>query len=230
MQLPTFFRYFGSKSRSAKNYPKPQYKKIIEPFAGAAGYSHLHYQHDVELYDTYGVVYGIWSFLIRSSKEDILRLPVMRTDQCLDDIKCCEEAKNLIGFYCISGMSEPHFVISKWQRKNKEFWNDKMRSRVAENVQYIKHWKIYNKSYSLIPNEKATWFIDPPYQKQGKKYVHNDINYHYLANWSGQRKGQYIVCEQYPADWLPFEEFRKVQSGNSKTGISKEVIFTNSYD
>ena len=35
------FCYFGSKYRAAPHYPKPLYPHIIEPFAGAAGYSLL---------------------------------------------------------------------------------------------------------------------------------------------------------------------------------------------
>jgi len=36
------FSYFGSKARIGNKYPKPIYDTIIEPFAGAAGYSYAH--------------------------------------------------------------------------------------------------------------------------------------------------------------------------------------------
>ena len=35
--------YYGSKSKIASMYPKPMYDKIIEPFAGTAQYSLLHF-------------------------------------------------------------------------------------------------------------------------------------------------------------------------------------------
>jgi len=33
------FSYYGSKSKLAQHYPTPKYDTIVEPFAGAAGYS-----------------------------------------------------------------------------------------------------------------------------------------------------------------------------------------------
>lgn len=223
-----FFRYYGAKFQCAPKYPAPKHKKIIEPFAGAAGYSTRYYKHDVELYDTYDVIHGIWSFLIRSSPEDIMRLPVMRATDRVSDMKCCEEARGLLGMYCASGISSPQNNISSWNIKQKYFWNEKHRARIARMVPLIKHWRVFNRPYYDAPNEKATWFIDPPYQKWGFRYVKNKVNYYYLAEWCAQRKGQYIVCEQHGADWLPFEPFRSIDTGAGR--VSREVIFTNSFD
>jgi len=39
MKLRPFWRYYGGKFRAAPRYPTPTHKTIVEPFAGAAGYS-----------------------------------------------------------------------------------------------------------------------------------------------------------------------------------------------
>lgn len=58
MNLSPFFCYYGGKWRAALKYPKPAFAKVIEPFAGAAGYS-LRYPHlDVTLYEIDPVVFG----------------------------------------------------------------------------------------------------------------------------------------------------------------------------
>ena len=38
------FAYYGAKHELARKYPRPRYPLIIEPFAGAAGYS-CHWAH-----------------------------------------------------------------------------------------------------------------------------------------------------------------------------------------
>ena len=70
MKIRRFLNYYGSKFRAAKYYPEPLYEKIIEPFAGGAGYSCLHYNHDVELYDISDHVVSAWKFVI-NNREDI---------------------------------------------------------------------------------------------------------------------------------------------------------------
>lgn len=37
--LKPFWRYYGGKYRAAPRYPVPLHRTIVEPFAGAAGYS-----------------------------------------------------------------------------------------------------------------------------------------------------------------------------------------------
>ena len=91
----------------------------------------------------------------------------------------------------------------------------------------IKHWNIICCDYFQIQNEKATWFIDPPYQKEGGAYIHNKINYEYLAKWCKNRKGQVIVCENIEADWLPFKPLNKKFQITQTKKQFKEGIWTN---
>lgn len=229
--MNTFFKYFGGKWKAAPYYPGPLYRKIIEPFAGAAGYSVRHYHHEVVLYDVDPVIAGLWAYLIRSSSEDILQLPI--DVQHVDDLKVCQEAKWLIGFWLNSGTSSPMKSPSKWARddpKNSGFWCNATKRRIARQVRKIKHWKIHHKSYLDVPDEKATWFIDPPYQgPSGKYYRCRFDDYKRLGDWCKNRKGQVTVCEQEGADWLPFQQFRTIGAAGGYRGkpYSKEVIWSN---
>ena len=44
-----FWKFYGGKWRAAPRYPRPLYSTIVEPFAGAAGYSTRYYQRDIIL-------------------------------------------------------------------------------------------------------------------------------------------------------------------------------------
>ena len=82
----------------------------------------------------------------------------------------------------------------------------KGRSFLFVNLHKIRHWDIQSGSFEEIKNQKATWFIDPPYISAGKyyKYGNKDIDYDSLGDWCRERFGETIVCEQKGASWLPF--------------------------
>ena len=90
--------YYGSKFRAAPKYHEPQHDTIIEPFAGGAGYSLRYPWKRVILYDTYEPLCGAWEFLIQSSAQDIINLPLLEPNQKVDNLHICQEAKWLIGF------------------------------------------------------------------------------------------------------------------------------------
>jgi hypothetical protein len=112
-----------------------------------------------------------------------------------------------------------------------EFWGPEIRARIASQLEYIRHWIAIEGQYSDCPDLDATWFVDPPYRRAGKYYVRpsGSIDFAHLAQWCKSRKGQVIVCENEGADWLPFVPFRaiKATSGARRSGLSKEVIWTN---
>lgn len=222
------FCYFGGKYRIAPKYPKPLRDTIIEPFAGAAGYSTRYYQRKVILYDLDPVIYGVWDYLIKSSRQDILNLPLG-----MDGFENqCQEAKWLIGFWLGKGRAQPGKSPSSWMKggtRPNSYWGAVIRERIANDSQLIKHWKIVNGSYETISNLEATWFVDPPYQVAGKSYKFNKIDYGMLSEWCLERKGQAIVCENQGAGWLPFVDFVTTRSTPryNAVGVSKEVIWTN---
>jgi site-specific DNA-adenine methylase len=230
MMLHPFFSYFGSKYRMAKHYPKPLYDIVIEPFAGAAGYSLLYPEKKIILYDNYEPIVELWDYLIKVKKEEILSLPLdnnghqFSKEYPVSDCNIAAEAKLLIGFWLTeSQTSSSRYPLSKSRGGN---WTERKRNMIANQVNCIKHWEVKNKSYDEIDfNQKCTWFIDPPYSQAGKRYRNNNINYEQLASWCKERHGQTIVCEQSGANWLEFSTLQKTSNASNKK--YEEVIWTN---
>ena len=54
-----FFTFYGGKYRAAPRYPKPKHSRIIEPFAGSAGYSMRYPDLNVTLVDAAPVIAGV---------------------------------------------------------------------------------------------------------------------------------------------------------------------------
>lgn len=229
--LRLFFTFYGGKRRVAKHYPCPEYNTIIEPFAGSAGYSLQYFDNEVILVEKDPLIAATWRYLLTVPPAVIRALPDLLPGQTVNDLKVCEEAKLLIGWWLNKGGEQSRKSPSSWMRQGawaNSFWGENIRARIASQLGYIRHWKIIEGDYTKVPNIKATWFIDPPYQKAGKCYRFGSkkINYDDLAHWCKNRKGQVIVCENVGATWLPFLPWRKIQSNHLKK-ISNEAIWTN---
>jgi hypothetical protein len=227
-----FFSFFGSKWRVGNYYPQPKHNTIIEPFAGSAGYSLRHPQLQIHLYDADPIICGLWEYLIRVSPEEIRSLPLVFDH--VDDLQVCAEAKHLIGFWCNKGSVQPAKSPSKWMRDYQArqpgvYWGEKIRERIASQVPSIRHWSITQTTYADIPDQSATWFIDPPYEVAGRAYRFHDIDYHALGAWCRSRSGEVTVCENEGADWLPFRPFKTIKGLEGKRGGKKsvEVLWTN---
>lgn len=218
--------YFGAKTNLVDLYPKPIHDKIIEPFAGSARYALKYFDRDILLVDKYEVIVRIWKWLQQCSPNDILKLPRLKQGQSTTDfVFDCEEAKWFLGFIIGSGPERPRIKApdrKTIQRPNHSNFGLK---RCAGELWKIKHWKIELGTYSDIPNQEATWFIDPPYQHGGATYVHSNkhINFPELGNWSMDRMGQTIVCENTKADWMDFKSLSKQRGSESTT----EAIWCN---
>jgi hypothetical protein len=225
----TFWNYYGGKYRIAPRYPKPKFHTIIEPFAGAAGYSLRHHYHHVLLIDKSPIICGIWNWLISESENAILSIP------CVEHVNelpfwVPQEAKWYVGFCLNQGTTTPCLSLSGYCKLSQNIgckvsgWTTARRDRTAKQLKCIRHWKIIQGDYSSSPNIPATWFIDPPYQKGGERYTYSSkqINYLALADWCKCRKGQVMVCENGQAAWLPFRSFH-VAKGFKRD--SHEVIW-----
>ena len=245
MKLEAFIRYFGAKKEGAKYYPFPRHKTLIEPFAGSAGYSVTHPNRKVKLYDISEYVVGVWDYLIRASPRDVLGLPTMAAYETLTPegdlqlskaaISLSQEEKWFLGFWftTASANCKPAERPTGWARKNQNnrrgrketCWDERMRLKISKQVEYIKHWTIEQKSYKDIDYDgPATWFIDPPYQKSGKRYPgYKELDFAHLSSWCKSRAGQVIVCEERGADWLPFKPVRCGAGVSNKT--NKEVVY-----
>jgi hypothetical protein len=213
--------YYGSKQVIAKHYPKPLFNKIIEPFAGAAWYSLLHWENDVILVDMYEPIINVWKYLQNASPQDIDRLPILETGQKLSDFDLSPEERNFMSFCVNMGVATPRNTLTK--RAARSFKHRIKQTK--EILPKIKHWKIIHGNAFDIPNQMATWFIDPPYQNGGKHYKHNNIDYELLASWAKERHGQVIVCEHADATWLDFKPLVRFKGNrNSKMeGIFHQI-------
>jgi hypothetical protein len=219
--------YYGSKSKVVNYYPPPKHDKIIEPFAGTAQYSLLYWDKEIHLIEKYDVIVNLWKWLQKCSKNDILSTRRLKCGENTDDFKWdCQEQKDLVGFIITGSPSVPKKTASKWKTVIRPNTQDYKLNYIADNLDKIKHWKIELGDYDQVKNQKATWFIDPPYFVNGKYYKYGSklIDYNFLAKWCKERKGQVIVCESDDAHWLPFVPLVESR-GNKKT--YQEFIWTN---
>lgn len=226
--------YYGSKVQSAHRYPAPQFKTVIEPFAGGAGYSLLHREHDVILFDLNPDVIGAWRYLIETPGSEIMRLPLLQPGDAVP-LDLPEGARLLIGWsVMMCGARPQRTLVPAAARVPSSFWGESRRAGLAQIADTIKHWRAFLLGYSDLCNAlDVTWFVDPPYQgNAGSHYVHgsNLIDYYDLAAWCTSRAGQVIVCEGPDATWLPFEAHHEHASAPTSDvkgrRVSTEVIWT----
>jgi site-specific DNA-adenine methylase len=216
------FSYYGSKSKIINYYPSPKYNRIIEPFAGSARYSLKYYENQCWINDLYSIIFDIWRWIQNATMSDLEKIPNLKKGDDLRNFDLESDLKKLLGFAVNYGSAFPVNLYTNWASKSHEI--ETLKKKLLKYIGKIKHWKITNYNYLDIPNEEATWFIDPPYQHGGYLYVENKIDYTELANWCLSRKGQIVVCENSKADWLPFTTLKRIQ-GQAST-MTTEVIFT----
>lgn len=219
-------KYYGGKWRAAPRYPAPECSRIVEHFAGFAGYACRYPHHEVVLIDVDPIIAGIWAYLIAASSEEILALPDIPDGGTTDDLPVCQEARWLAGFWCNNGTAQPRKSPSKWTREyDGELlgWCPAIRLRIAHGVSRIRHWRIIHGDYTQAPTGPATHFLDPPYQTAaGRYYKHSDVDYQALGAHCHALEGQVIAMDQVGADWLPWTG--KINH-KSTLGESKEVLY-----
>lgn len=232
MTLRPFWRYYGGKWRAAPRYPAPKYGTIIEPFAGAAGYSLRYADRKVILVERYHVVAEMWRWLISAKPSDVRAIPEVDDVADLPD-SVPQGARWLVGFSMNSAAATPRRTLSAGRRELRamrrqfEGWTALLRERVARQVTKIRHWKVIEGNYTKAPDIEATWFIDSPYEgRPGTHYTHGSskIDYGRLAAWCRNRSGQAIVCEAAGATWLPFVSMGAFKAMNGRE--SDEAIWT----
>lgn len=231
--MQPFFCYYGGKYRTAQSlYAYPKYTTIYEPFAGSAGYSVRNGVRKAILVDLDPHIVGVWSYLIKASRAEILALPDIEIDQTLDDVAYLpQEAQWLIGFWLNKGASAPCRKPSSWMRsdiRSTSFWGATVKKRIARQVDQIRDWQIIHGSYADIEiKEPATWFVDPPYADAGRHYRFGSkqMDYAHLGEWCRNLPGQVMVCENEGADWLPFEPLGATKACRPNGVKSLEVLW-----
>lgn len=223
--MKPFFCYYGGKWRIARKYPSPIYPLIVEPFAGAAGYSTRYGAHGrVLLSDRDPVLARLWQWLIAATPEDVRSLPMIAAGEDVRVLSVEAGAQDLIAFWLNKGCTRPRRTASSWMRSGirpGSFWGNGVRARIASQVSAIKRWRCFESSYTELPDVEATWFIDPPYAgRPGSHYSFGSrqIDYTHLAEWCRSRRGQVIVCEAQGADWLPFASLGTFKANATSVG------------
>ncbi len=221
--------YHGSKTNIVHLYPPPIHGSIVEPFAGTAKYSLRYWDRKVTIVDRYADLIAVWKWLQRVEPVELLRLPRhVLPGAKLDDHKFeTPEARLLFGFLMSKGNSEPRKTASSWVSEMRPNFINFSLNRMAGDLPKIRHWNIVHADYRDVQVDgAATWFVDPPYQKLGSSYVHNNagIDFRELAGWCRSLPGQVIVCEGSGADWLPFQELKEIRATRSKK-VFTELIY-----
>ena len=136
-RLKPFFSYYGSKWRLSVKYPIPIFQTVIEPFAGSACYSLLHYEKNVILYDAYETIVQL--DLINVKEKEIYQLPLLNSGEPIPN-SLCEEQKILMGFWCSKATTRPGKTFSKYTGPGGEssqylgLWSKKIRHRIASQL------------------------------------------------------------------------------------------------
>jgi len=220
------FAYYGAKHGLASKYPRPVHDIIIEPFAGAAGYSchHAALGRQVILNDLDPDVVALWRRLQAMTPADLAAIESTLSDERTTEILIAS----------IGGGSQWNGIMAG----NDRAITPRMRhaapmvmDRIKRILSHIGGWEIIHGSYVDLPDIEATWFIDPPYQPimsmagDGYNQGANGINFTELAKWCRSLKGQVIVCEQSPAQWLPFTHLAHQMNGSNSGQSRSEVVW-----
>lgn len=221
MKLMPFFTFYGGKHRAAKHYPPPLHDQIVEPFAGSAGYSLNYADHQVTLRDLDPVITATWGYLVSATADEIHALPDLEAGQSVGDLDISVGAQHLIGWWLNKGSAQPKRTPSTFMLNYPQggpYWGQRVRDRIAAQLEHIRHWTVGYGPYESVPNREATWFIDPPYRLAGKHYRFGSagIDYDALGRWCKTREGQVIVCEADEADWLPFRPLVAIDGTEGK--------------
>lgn len=216
------FSYYGGKGRIGRKYPAPRYSLVVEPFCGAAWYSVLWNTPQALLFDVDDNIAAAWSWLLgRATESAITAWPPYVAGQRMQRFTDPGEDVTY-RFNGNQGSEKPRNVAGQFKTA-KVRW-----ARVAH--AQTNCWLFLQSSYDAAPDIEATWFIDPPYQRQNR-YTRNNIDYTSLAAWVRTRRGQVIVCESEGADWLPFQPHltrARAPTGRPTSKLRNEVIWTNS--
>lgn len=229
-----FFSYYGPKWKAVPHLGAPQCDLLIEPFAGSACYATRSRHPNVQLYDKSDVVCDLWDFLIKCSDKDIMAIPDDLDPECIGDTTLLDAlspaARSLatfwMGYASTGGLS--FVTYNNYKGYDCSVWGAHVKKRIITQKPMIKRWTIKCCSYEEIPNQRAHWHIDPPYNnKNGAKYVHGckDIDYAHLGDWCRSRLGVVQVCEQAGAKWLPFGDPYQTQTASKGRKKSNEVVY-----
>lgn len=208
------FYYFGRKARLAPLYPAPEHPLVIEPFAGSMAYT-FHYRPAAALgIDANSDLVRVWKEVVGMTPEEILAYP----EPALGERVCDRWSMLAAGSHGTAVASSYLWTerMSRDLRKQK-----RLAARLRDYADVAIEYRHGN--FDFAPAVEATWFIDPPYQKVGRGYGGERLDYAALAEFVMTRRGLVVVCEQMGADWLPFAPLAEIKGTTNKR--TTEVVF-----
>lgn len=233
------FKWFGSKWLGSKYYPAPHSSKVVEPFAGGAGYSLRYCNKEVLLAESNQQIRELWRWMIEEASSDlVMDIPLgIGEGFNIQDLPLSMGQKLLLKNWQRTNNVGNCWTISPWGNKPGQ-WTESTRARVAEDIYQVKHWRVVDDGFSLLESslsddDSITWFIDPIYQ-YNYQYGVKGFDHQRLARAVNSLRGQVIVCEavcpktKAVPDYLPFTFFRKSVTSRRAAGSnthSKELIF-----
>lgn len=231
------FYYYGAKRVLAPHYPRPQFRTVVEPFAGSAQYAVRCLMEGsadrAVLTDRDPRVVEMWTRLLAMSPHDVRNLPPLAVGAVTTDpLVMVTAASNSWGSAKTMTVSER--MASRWPL---------MLGFIAEALGHVKgKVSISLGDYTTSQQtEPATYFVDPPYQTvrladraesaggvRGRGYAKgcnsDALDFAVLGNWCQTLEGQVIAVDQIGADWLPFKPLKGHRS--SVGTMHLEAIWT----
>lgn len=166
MKIGPLFKWFGSKWQSAKRYPPPEHDRIIEPYAGGAGYSLNYCDRQVTIWDEDINVAFLWSWIITvATSEQVQEIPIgLAQGTDIRTIGLSYGQMLLLKHWQRTNNVGDCWTVSPWGHLPGQ-WTANTRARVAEEVHAVKHWLLDSGLHTdgWANSEPATWMIDPPY-------------------------------------------------------------------
>ena len=219
------FAYYGAKHGLAARYPRPRHRVIVEPFAGSAAYS-VHHAANIDhviLIDADARLIDLW--------HEIQCMTVADVDLIFQQVQGERFTHPLLAG--MAGGTQMDATLAGKSRAVTPRMRDKCigaRNRIVRALPYVKTWEISHGTYTDAPDIDATWFIDPPYESiistAGNDYRHGQasIDFDQLGQWCRSRSGFVMVCEQSPAEWLPFHPFAVQMNGAGEGQTARQEV------
>lgn len=231
------FYYYGAKRVLAPHYPRPQYRTVVEPFAGSAQYAvRCLMERSADravLTDRDPRVVEMWERLLAMTPAEVRALPALTPGATTTDpLHFVTAASNSWGG--TKRMTVSARMAARWPL---------MLGWIADVLPYVtgKVSVALGDYTSAEQTEPATYFIDPPYQTvrlssgaesdggaRGKGYARgcnsDSLDFAALGDWARSLDGHVIAVDQIGADWLPFKPLKGHRS--SVGTMHLEAIWT----
>lgn len=234
------FKWFGSKWQASRYYPRPHSNKIVEPFAGGAGYSLRNNTDTVILAESNPHIHALWEWLINDADEQsIASIPLdLAPGTDIRALSLSDGQKLLLKNWQRTNNVGNCWTTSPWGNLPGQ-WTENTRRRVSKEAQYVKGWEVRRDGFELLESplrgdSEITWFIDPPYLYNYRYGVKSEFDYSRLASAVSQLKGHVIVCEaicpktKRVPDYLDFVFFKNTVTSRRAYGNnthSKELMY-----